>query len=172
MFNRTPFNRTPFNRPFSVDIFGSIVMNGVGGLEATGNIEVYAQIGLSGVGTLEADAIRELFFSAALEGIGTLSADAIRERITAAIMNGVGTLTALGSRYHVDYVQFSGEFRPGDRIIIDSKKLKMTLNDANALHMMQGDFFDLNLGENHLTYTDSETGRSVLIRVTYRDKFV
>ncbi|MNV99427.1 hypothetical protein D3C71_1947830 [compost metagenome] len=50
--------------------------------------------------------------------------------------------------------------------------MKITQNGTNALALMSGDFFDLNLGNNELTYTDPETGRDILIRISYRDKYL
>lgn len=87
-------------------------------------------------------------------------------------MHGVGTLKANAGRYRVDYIDYVARINPGDRIIIDSKNLKITHNGQNALHNMQGDFFDLNLGNNTITYTDPNTGRSVLMRITFQDRFV
>lgn len=50
--------------------------------------------------------------------------------------------------------------------------MKITKNGKNALHLMDGDFFDLVFGENKITYTDQEITRSVLARVTHRDKYL
>ncbi|MFW5438735.1 phage distal tail protein [Paenibacillus apiarius] len=172
MFNRSKFNRMPFNRVFSVDVTASITMQGVGTLEMYANLDMTATVQMDGIGEMIADAIRERFGSLDLHGIGELSVDAIRERFGSAIMNGIGTMEVNGARFRVDILEFNGEFKPGDRIIIDSKKLKMTLNNLNALPMMQGDFFDLSLGKNEITYSDDQVDRSILIRVTYRERFV
>lgn len=172
MFNRGAFNRIAFNREFSVFIFGSAVLRGEGTLKSGSNLIATSSAALHGEGSIKASFSREIKFSAAMHGEGSLAAVFVRERLQQAIMHGVGTLKANGSRYHLDEIVFTGSFAPGDRIIIDSKNLTFTKNGQNALHMMQGDFFDLNLGNNNIVYTDPATGREVLIRITYRDRFI
>jgi hypothetical protein len=76
------------------------------------------------------------------------------------------------ARFHVDEMVITGDFAPGDKIVIDSDALKLTKNGTNALHLMQGDFFDINPGENEVTVTDDQSSRSVRIRMTHRDRFV
>jgi len=84
------------------------------------------------------------------------------------------TVQVLGNGYrtHTDTITFTGIFAPGDKIIIDSDRLKMTKNGQNALEEMTGDFFDLNIGNNEIRYTDDQEERSILTRVTFPDKFV
>ncbi|MGF6356174.1 hypothetical protein ABIE27_004089 [Paenibacillus sp. 4624] len=172
MFNRGAFNRMPFNRSFSVYVFGRAVLHGEGGLTATASVEMTGSARMDGVGELHADFVREINFAAKMHGEGGLSASFIRERLQKAIMHGVGTLKANAGRYRVDFIDYVARIEPGDRIIIDSKNLKITHNGQNALHNIQGEFFDLNLGNNTVTYTDPETGRSVLMRITFQDRFV
>ncbi|AIQ69525.1 phage distal tail protein [Paenibacillus graminis] len=172
MFNRGSFNRIAFNREFSVFVFGSAVLQGEGVLKAGANVIATGSAGIQGQGGLKATFIREIMFAAALSGAGDLKGSFIRELSQQAVLHGIGKLLGNGSRFHIDEINFSGTFAPGDRIIIDSKNLTFTKNSQNALHMMQGDFFDLNLGDNNIVYTDPATGRSVLLRITYRDKFI
>ncbi|WP_025715592.1 phage distal tail protein [Paenibacillus sp. 1-18] len=87
-------------------------------------------------------------------------------------MSGAGSLHADADRYHTDYIEFTDVFRPGEVIVIDSGKFKITRNGQNVSHPYNGDFFDLNLGNNNLTWTDPETGRTVLCRIAHRDKFL
>ncbi|MNH78566.1 hypothetical protein D3C73_308720 [compost metagenome] len=173
MFNRaSPFNRLTYNRPLTVFVFGSAILSGDGGMSAAANADMIGSARLDADGGLSATFNREIVFAARMDAEAGLSAGYIRERIQSAIMQGIGTLKTNGSRYHVDEIEVLGPFAPGDRIIIDSKKLKVTKNGENALHLMQGNFFDLNIGENNITYTDPETGRDILMRITYKDKFV
>ncbi|MNW40822.1 hypothetical protein D3C74_179460 [compost metagenome] len=87
-------------------------------------------------------------------------------------MSGEGRITAELSKFHTDYIEFMDVFRPGEVIVIDSGKFKITRNGQNVSHLYNGDFFDLNLGNNNLTWTDPETGRTVLCRITHRDKYL
>jgi hypothetical protein len=172
MFNRGSFNRIAFNREFSVFVFGSAVLRGEGNLKAGANVIATGSALLKGEGNMKATFVREISFTAKMTGEGGMKATFIRERLQQAIMHGIGTLKANGSRYHMDEIVFTGSFAPGDRIVIDSKNPTFTKNGQNALHMMDGDFFDLNLGDNNIVYTDPTTGRKILIRITYRDKFI
>ncbi|SPY16903.1 Phage-related protein [Paenibacillus polymyxa] len=139
------------------------------------NLDMTAGAELSGEGRAQSDFVRSYDLEAVpMSGDGRMSnADYVREILLRAVpMSGEGRLQADASRYHTDYIELVGSFAPGDRIIIDSKNLKITKNGQNALHEMQGNFFDLNLGNNVLSWTDPETGRDILFRITYRDRFV
>jgi hypothetical protein len=170
VFNRSQFNRMPFNRPYSVEVLFSATLDGSGVTTAALNLEFNMTTTLDGTGSLIVDMIRELFFVAQLDGIGTLTVEMIRERFLAAQLNGEGTISAVLKRYHVDEIEVTGPFAPGDKIIIDSKKLRVTKNGQTVGY--EGDFFDLNTGNNQIIYTDAAAGRTVQFRVTHRDKYI
>lgn len=172
MFNQIGFNSLPFNRPFSVDIYGSFALEANGDISVIGNLTASPSFDLTGGGELLFDAIRERFGTFILEGIGEMETSGIRDRFGQFDFQAVGELSFNAGRNRIDFIEFDGEFKPGDRIVIDSNNLKFTLNGTNALHLMSGDFFDLNIGINELIYTDTQTNRNILIRITYRDKFV
>lgn len=166
------FNRTPFNRIASVDVLGGFV------IEASGDVLVWANIEAHDgfVADLSADvvfeAFREQFSRFVLDAISEVGFSATRERIGRFAVEANLEVSFSAGRYHVDHIEFTGEFKPGDRIVIDGERLKLTLNGENALHMMQGDFFDLNTGENEIIYTDNQSGRTVRMRITFRDRYV
>ncbi|UNL94005.1 hypothetical protein CPY53_10830 [Paenibacillus polymyxa] len=138
-------------------------------------LDMTAAAELSGEGQAQADFVREYALEAVpMSGEGRMTdAVYIRDILAQAVhMHGEGRITADASRFHTDYIELIELFAPGDKVIIDSKNLKITKNGQNALHEMQGNFFDLNLGNNVLTWTDPETGRDILFRITYRDRFV
>ena len=172
MFNRSFFNRSTFNRPYTVEVFFSATMAGEGELIASPSAEYAATITMSGEGELTADFVREIVAAATMAGEGELTAEFIRERMFGAKMDGEGFLRANGSRFHVESITVNGPFAPGEKIVIDNGRLTIRKNGVNILSQMSGDFFGLNLGDNVITYTDTATGRSVLVRITYRDKFV
>ncbi|MGE7614888.1 hypothetical protein [Paenibacillus sp. NPDC101420] len=39
------------------------------------------------------------------------------------------------------------------------------LNGVNAIHLLDGDFFELGLELNEVTYTDNEAAREILTRI-------
>lgn len=172
MFNQLPFNQVPFNREFTVDVFGSFLLEASGDITVTANVVASPSFDLSADGDLLFDAIRERFGAFILEAVAELEMTGTRDLPGHFDLLATGELSFSAGRNRIDIIEFDGDFRPGDRIVIDSDKLTFTQNGLNALHLMQGDFFDLNLGTNELIYTDDQTGRSVLIRITYRDKFV
>lgn len=136
-------------------------------------MEMVAAAHLSGEGRLSASYIREYSLEPErMSGEGRMSAAYVREIRLKSRMSGEGRVRADATKFHVDYIEFTDAFKPGDVIIIDSGKFKITRNGINVSHLYNGDFFDLNLGENRLTWTDPVTGRTILFRITHRDKFL
>ncbi|WP_145323010.1 phage distal tail protein [Paenibacillus xylanexedens] len=128
---------------------------------------------MSGESQLQADFVREIVLEAVpMSGEARISGEYVREINMRSELSGEARLIAAASRYHVDYIEFEDVFNPGDQIIIDTDKFKILRNGQNVSHLYNGDFFYLNLGENNLTWTDPETGRTVLMRITHRDKFL
>lgn len=166
------FNRLPFNRPESIEIYGSFVIDLSGEISALANV-IASPTFLAELSTEEIfSAVRERFGQFLLETAAELEAYGTRERTGQFAIDATLEVSFSAGRYHVDVIEFSGEFKPGDKIVIDNEKLKFTLNGQNALHLMQGDFFDLNTGGNVLTYTDNQSGRTVRMRITFRDRYV
>lgn len=170
MFNRGSFNRLPFNRTFSIELLFSATLEGKGALSSGSTVEYLVTAILQGEGEISASFVREYLVSSLLEGEGSLSANAIRERIFSALLQGEGELKANSSRFHIEEIEVLGPFAPGDKVIIDTKKLRVTKNSQTIGY--EGDFFELNPGNNQITYTDTSLGRNVQIRITHRDRFI
>ncbi|MEI7027161.1 hypothetical protein WBG83_15825 [Paenibacillus sp. y28] len=147
-------------------------MSGAGSMTAQASADMTMSSSMSGASSMSAVYTREISFDSGMSGAGSVAAVYVRERGFDVKMSAAGSIAANLSRFHIDYIEFTGEFRPGDRIVIDSANLAVTINGVNALQSTAGDFFDLALGTNTLTYTDTASSRTVLMRVTYRDKFV
>jgi len=167
-----PFNLLPFNRPLTIEALFAVTFESATELETKLNLEMPISVTFETETELSVDMTREIPFDAMFESATEMLAEMLRDRYFGATFESITEFSSSPKLYHIDSVTFVGTFAPGDRIIIDSKNLKFTKNGANALYMMQGDFFDLNLGENNLVYTDTATGRNILIRITHRDKFV
>ncbi|KYG95680.1 hypothetical protein ABEW24_23820 [Paenibacillus jamilae] len=140
------------------------------------NLDMTAGVELSGEGRAQSDFVRSYDLEAMpMSGDGRVTdAQYTREIIIqVSPMSGEGRLQpAEASRFHTDYIEFTDVFRPGEVITIDAGKFKIMRNGQNVSHLYNGDFFDLNLGNNNLTWTDPETGRTVLFRITHRDKYL
>lgn len=170
-FNDLSFNSHSDEEANVIDIFAK--MSGSSGAKIDLNMEMTLLAHLSGQAKVTADYIREFEIKVdRISGKGNLSATIVREIRPSVKISGEGRISAVASKFHVDYLDFTGDFKPGDRIIIDSGKYKITCNGENVSHLYGGDFFNLNLGTNNLTWTDAITGRSILFRITHRDRFL
>ncbi|WP_227011588.1 phage distal tail protein [Paenibacillus lutimineralis] len=169
-FNNLAFNSQTENEVNIVDLSAHLSGEGRVSLAAT-SMEMHASSHLSGEGRAMGEYIREYSLEPErMSGEGRVSASFIREIRPSIHMSGEGRMVADANRYHVDFIEFTDIFKPGDVIIIDSGKFKITRNGVNVSHLYNGDFFNLNLGENKLTWTDPATGREILFRITYQDR--
>lgn len=69
-------------------------------------------------------------------------------------------------------LSYLGDLAAGETLVIDRAKRTVTLDGANVLKDMSGTFWDLLPGANIITYEDSEGSRTLLITVTYKDKWL
>ncbi|MNW44380.1 hypothetical protein D3C74_216140 [compost metagenome] len=171
-FNDLAFNSPTENKVNIVDM--SAMLSGEGRVTVDKfTMEMAATAHLSGEGRLSAEYIREYSLEPErMSGEGRVSAVYVREIRLTTRMSGEGRVLAEATKFHVDYIQFTDAFHPGDVITIDSGKFKITRNGQNVSHLYNGDFFDLNLGENRLTWVDPASGRTILFRITHRDVFL
>jgi hypothetical protein len=170
VFNQAAFNHTAYNRIFSIDVFLSASMNGSAEMSFAPNMEYFISVQMNGEGGLTIETIREIFFSSQMDGIGTMDIDAIREKFMSAVMNGAGSISVSFSKYHVDVLEITNPFGPGDKVIIDAKKLTVRKNGQAIGY--NGELFDISPEENVITYEDAETGRTIQVRVTHRDRYI
>lgn len=68
--------------------------------------------------------------------------------------------------------EFTGNVPDGSEVIIDRDTWTVTLNGANALHLVDGDLPYFINGSNTLTYSDDEGSRTVAIKVIYRGRWL
>lgn len=172
MFNNSGFNLTPFNREYSTNVYGTFTMDSNLDMFASANLVISADFEVNHELSMLYEAYVEKLANFLIEHTNEMATNATRERIGSFAANSKLEMKFNAGRYHVDIIEFDGIFAPGDQIIIDSKHLTFTKNGQNSMHEMIGDFFDLSLGDNEITYTDDQTGRTVRMRITHRDKFV
>ncbi|AWB45266.1 hypothetical protein DCC85_14225 [Paenibacillus sp. CAA11] len=167
-----PFNRLPFNRPYSLETLFSAVFESL--TEANGRLSVDFPVTVvfESASDLSVSLTREYEIIAAIESASELFTQLIRERSFTAPIQSSTEFIAKAVSTHVDKIAFTGDFRPGDRLVIDTRTKTITLNGVNVLDKMDGDFFELIFGANAITYTDNESVRSVLTRVTHRDRYL
>jgi len=170
MFNRGSFNRLPFNRTSSIEILASFSWYGEGEVSVHASVEYLAIITMHGEGEFNLSAIREKFGSLTWDGLGQMSIGAIRERLASIKWDGEGEFKINAGKFHIEEIEVLGPFAPGDKIVVDTAKLRVTKNGSTIGY--EGEFFELNPGNNHIVYTDTASGRTVQVRITYRDKFI
>ncbi|MDQ0168785.1 phage distal tail protein [Paenibacillus tundrae] len=172
MFNRAPFNRSPFNRTLSFEALFTVAIESATDLSTRISVDFPVTVTFGSATDLTSAWLRELAMTAHITTATEMLAQLVRERLFGAKINTATDFVVTVTHAHINEIGLTGTFRPGDVIVIDTKRQTITINGENALHLMTGDFFDLVYGANKLTYSDSETARNVRTRVTHRDKFL
>ncbi|MCG7407683.1 phage tail family protein [Paenibacillus sp. ACRRX] len=173
MFNLTPFNLAPFNRIRYIETFLTVVIETATEAIARLNVDIPVSVVIDSATESQFALTREItLLSQPLETATELMARMVRERLLSVTADTATEFSVDVTYAHVDEIKFNGDFKPGDRLVIDTKKMTVTLNGQNVLHLFDGDFFNLVLGVNKLTYTDNESTRNILTRITHRDKFL
>ncbi|MNM99193.1 Phage tail protein [compost metagenome] len=166
------FNRAPYNRPYVVETFFNVSISSLSEVAASLSADIAVAVVYEAQTEVTAQYIREIPYAPAIESATDMLAQMIRDRFVSA---GISTSTELAVNVrwmHANSLTFTGGFNPGDKLIIDTKKQTITLNGVNVLHLLDGDFFGLIYGTNAIKYTDSESVRTILTRITHRDRYL
>ncbi|WP_427050363.1 phage distal tail protein [Paenibacillus sp. TC-CSREp1] len=172
MFNRAPFNRAPFNRTLSFEALFTVAIESATDLSASISVDFPVVVTFETATDLTSAFLREMAMTAHITTATEMLAQLVRERLFGVAITTATEFTVTVTHAHLNEIAFTGDFKPGDVIVIDTARQTVTINGENALHLMDGDFFDLVYGANKLTYRDTETARNVRTRVTHRDKFL
>lgn len=148
----------------------SVNMSGEGTLVAAPSFTYSMTVVMQGEGSLQSEFIREIAAEVSMLAEGSMTAEFVREIVNSVIMQGEGSLTASPRKYQVESITVDGPFVPGDKVTIDAAKLRVLKNGEYTSY--DGDFFELHPGGNTLTYTDADAGRTVQVRVTWRDRYL
>ncbi len=116
--------------------------------------------------------IREIPVSFVLEFASEFAASMVREILEASSADSSTEFNVTATVTHMDRVFYNGDIAPGDRLIIDMARKTITLNGVNVLDKMNGEFFALIFGDNAIKYEDNEVARTLLTRITHRDKYL
>ncbi|MCY9760434.1 phage tail family protein [Paenibacillus alvei] len=163
-----------FNRVFSMEAYLNVTVESTTSTTAILNIEFPVSIIFETAANVSSTLIREFVLSTEIIETSTaLLTEMIRERLMSAMAIETATEVSVTLTHsHVDEIRFLGDFKPGDMLVIDTRKMTVTLNGQNVIHLLDGDFFEFALGNNLLTYSDGEGARNLLTRITHRDKFL
>lgn len=173
LFNISPFNRAPFNRSATLETYFGVTIDSSSEFIAQLNGVFPVSIIFDTTTELIAPMTREMpIVMDVIDTATEMLSNLLRQRILDTIIDTSTEFSVKVQHLHVDEIVINGDIAAGDRLVIDTRNLTVTLNGENALHLLNGDFFDLVLGNNKITYTDASSSRNVLMRVTHRDKFV
>lgn len=173
MFNRSAFGRVAYNRPFTVIVTGSATADVVVEALAKANVNTVAYGSADVIVEGTADGRRDVLGATATADVVVEAvASFMRERYGSGAANVIVEASARARFTRVNSITILSTFNPGEIIVIDSGKLKITKDGQNILNEMIGDFFDLNLGDNNIQYDDDETARDILTRITFQDKLI
>ncbi|MFD1270635.1 hypothetical protein ACFQ3Y_24810 [Paenibacillus motobuensis] len=167
------FNRGKFNRRVSIETYFTVTFESKTEFETRLSLDFPVVVTFETQTDFSASLVREIPFAAEFETATEMLAQMIRERVLS--IGPIESKTEFSvtiTHAHVDEISFSGGFKPGDVLVIDTAKQTITLNGENVIDKMGGDFFDLIYGANKLTYTDGETARQIRTRITHRDKYL
>ncbi|MCL6605628.1 MAG: hypothetical protein K6T94_22420 [Paenibacillus sp.] len=166
------FNRLTFDRPYAPEVLLSIEFEFKTEMQTPLNLEMSMPAAFEFLTEYVSPLTRELTFLAQFEFMTEFNPVMVREINMYALFEFMTEFENVVKYTHTDEITFTGNFAPGERIVIDAKKMRITKNGQNILHLVEGDPFDLVFGVNKIRYEDPETTRSVLTRITHRDKYL
>lgn len=68
-------------------------------------------------------------------------------------------------------LKFTGNLQPGDVLVIDTERMSALLNGENARHLLEGDY-PVIYPEGGFEYSDTESERTIKIRIIYKDRWL
>lgn len=169
MFNRSPFNSVAFNRLSAIELL-VVTLDGVGETSPTLTRVFMSSVTTDGFGEAVLPVVRIQPTYTVLDGTGRLEDRIIRVVHRDARLLGVGEFSAVGTRVAVRVAVIPILLAPNDEVVIDMDKMSVKKNGQSIL--VDTDFFALLSGVNEITYSDSESSRSVLLQCTKKDRWV
>lgn len=170
MFNRGAFNTLPFNREGIEGTDKYAVMTA----EITSETIIHAAIEYTG--QMNTDIDSEAVLIATRERYGATSIEAVSEtnlhistrlQIT---VEATSETVLKGRRMQTQMLQFTGQIRPNEQLIIDTERMTATLNGQNVLNKINGLFIELQPGQNTITYADTDGSRNIDLILRHRGR--
>ena len=69
-------------------------------------------------------------------------------------------------------LDYAGTLEPGDVLVITTDSQIVTLNGANAMKDITGDWILIDDGDNEVDYEDDEVSRTVTVQITWSPKWL
>lgn len=172
MFNRGGFNQTEFNTTSNTEVYLYGTLTGEAGISAEFNAVFMLSSTLPGEGSLSADIHRLIEAAVSWSAEGEIAAKVLRVFFYASDLQAESWIIATPTQLRKEMIEFMGDIKPGDELVIDMEKMTATLNGQNVLHLIDLDRFNLRSGTNELTYEDEEGTRTIHVKVTHRDRWL
>ncbi|MED0672026.1 phage tail family protein [Aneurinibacillus aneurinilyticus] len=170
MFNRGGFNTLPFNREGveGADKYASMIA------EISSETSLHAAVEYTGQMSVDVEseavlvAIREQYGAASVKAISETNLHiSTRLQIT---IEATSESVLKGRRMHTQMLQFTGQIRPGEQLMIDTERMTATLNGQNVLNKINGLFVELQPGQNTITYADTDNARNIDLILRHRGR--
>ena len=144
----------------------------IGSVVATCWLVMHNAANLGASSEFNPQAIRTVPIGYAGDGFSDVDFNSVRARIQDAALRSPSELHVLGKVTHRIILQFLGSINPNDVVEIDTERMTVTVNGQNALHLVDGRFWELITGRNTIRYADSEPSRQVALTITFRDRWL
>ena len=169
-FNQTAFNRIAYNRPS--EGYATIVISSIGSIAADCRLAIRNAANLSASSEFNPQAVHIILISYIGGGLSDANFNLTRAYIQSAVLNSLSELCTQGGATIQRALRFLGSFNPNDVVEIDMQRMTVTINGQNALHLVDGRFWELVTGRNTIKYTDSVASRQVALTVTFKDRWL
>lgn len=172
-FNIGKFNIMPFNKENMIQRIMFIQSDSTTTAESTASIKGLFSIRVDSMTTAESQAriirIRDIYSdsTAIVESL----ARALRVRDIKSDSTALTETYANAVVIMEKVIEYLGDFKPGDVLIIDTKRFTVELNNKSVLDNYVGDFPNLDMNTN-LIYIDQETARKIALSIKYKEQFI
>lgn len=173
MFNRSAFGQSAFNCPFTIISIISIasVLRGDGRMTVLTSVDAMVTTTINGNSGLTAAYMRDITGTPiTLAAIAKLAMDYARWIEYTAHLSGNAELRVFVRHTHADIFAIDAPIAPGERVVLDADRNLAIKSGIPIGHT--GNIPYLHPGENIVSYKDVVSGRNILIRITYRDRYL
>ena len=146
---------------------GGVTISAQGILNATANYITHGDVTIIAAGELSLTPVRVRAGSVDIIAVAALSLDDVRQRLGEATIEAAAIVAADAIVYLLEQLVYSGDLAAGDVLEIDTDKMTVKLNGTDVRYDLSGKFFKLLSGDNKVEYTDSETARTVGVKVDH-----
>lgn len=170
MFNQAQFNQLKYNQATVSDIFARMQASGISGFSLETGKTTSTSATLNGEGGIRFSFGKITFTEILAKGVGGVRIKLGKSKESKAHWSGIGTFTLSNENYNIEIMEYYGQLKPNDRIIINTERFTVTKNNINTLEEFDGNFLSLKEGINEIIFEDNETSRTILIRVEHKDR--